>query len=51
MGELPMKVHASIGMPTFWLTSAMGRTSATTVRAAQFAWIESPESTISFASP
>jgi hypothetical protein len=48
-GELPMKVHASMGIPTACEISTMGRTSATTVRAAQLAEMDSPESWISLA--
>ena len=39
-----------MGSPTLWLTSTIGRMSATVVRAAAFARMESPVLTISVAS-
>ncbi len=50
MGDEPMNVHASIGMPVSCETRAMGSMSARTVRAAQLGATSSRWSTISFAS-
>ncbi len=47
MGELPMNVHASMGIPTAWEILATGSTSAIRVRAAQLGRMESFASTIS----
>jgi len=50
IGEEPMKVAASIGIPTFWETSTIGSMSPTTVRAAQLGAMASRASRISVAS-
>ena len=39
IGEEPMNVHTSIGMPAFCETSITGVMSCSRVRAAQFGWI------------
>ena len=50
MGDEPMKQETSIGMPTFWEISMIGRMSAATVRAAQLGRIFIFDRTISWAS-
>src|SRR3989442_960158 len=50
IGDEPMNVAASMGMPTSWETRTIGSTSAITVRAAQFGKMGSLWSRISWAS-
>ena len=47
MGELPMNAHTSSGTPVSWEIRAAGRTSASTVRHAQLAVMDSFASRIS----
>ena len=50
IGELPMKVITSTGMPAFWLISTIGAMSLTSVRPAQVGTMSIPCSAISLTS-